>query len=39
MTHTGQQLWDNIYDFDHYEVSEVKKIVTRWRLTYDPLDC
>jgi len=32
MKHTCQQPWDDIYNFNHYKVSEVKKIITRWKL-------
>ena len=26
-----KQPWDDIFDFEHYTVSAVRKIITRWK--------
>jgi hypothetical protein len=31
MEHTSQEPWDEIFDFNHYRISVVRKIITRWR--------
>jgi len=28
---TDKQPWDDIFDFKHYRVIEVRKIITRWK--------
>jgi len=28
---TDKQPWDDIFDFEHYRVSTVRKIITRWK--------
>ena len=33
--HTDDQPWDDIFDFEHYRVTAVRKIITRWRRNED----